>query len=199
MSSKETSRDLNGDVLFEVSEEEFERCPSRRRAVFGTLFFGSFAAIEAGLFAWSLATGLLVGFNALLFVPPFLVVVLAVVLAVYIQYRSLRRLNRFGIFIGGIAPPLRPRGSRLGDSGRLVIPFTSIARVEYLRYGEGPEYLAHFGAMVESSDGIRIAINDTMISGQVGRDPERLREAQRILERLAQRFGLQRQEGPATN
>src|SRR5437867_2085210 len=147
------------------------------------------------LFAWSLATGLLVGFNALLFVPPFLVVVLAV----YMQYRSLRRLNRFGIFIGGIAPPLRPRGSRLGDSGRLVIPFTSIARVEYLRYGEGPEYLAHFGAMVESSDGIRIAINDTMISGQVGRDPERLREAQRILERLAQRFGLQRQEGPATN
>ena len=103
------------------------------------------------------------------------------------KVREIRRLNRFGIYAAEIAPPRKPR-SRTNVVGRLVIPYSSIAELEYWTMGAGQYPDAPFGARIRLTDGAQVDVDVSDIVVQARGNQQAVVAAQVAVRALAREF-----------
>ena len=171
-----------GRPLFDVLEEEYQHSSFRRSKVrlkWATSMSGvglvllalAFSSMGRGSLNLYIAYG--AGTTAMFSV------------AVW-QSSSLARLNRFGIFEGGIAPPRRTRGR--AREGRLVIPYSSLSGLEFKTIGDGLFPKSHYGVVLRLSSGEVLEFDATEIYAQTRWDARRTAQAQLLLGKLAEEF-----------
>jgi len=130
--------------------------------------------------AWAVSNGRIASGDAIYSVPA-LFIVAAIV---FLKWRDLSRLNRFGIYERGISPPRRIHSPKKTD-GRLFIPYADVERFEDKKTGARLFPSSHFGVLLYLKSKDALEFDATQISAQCHWDEKQTARAEWILEPLA--------------
>jgi hypothetical protein len=178
--------------VLEVDERDYNRSWWRRGKLltkWGSLIGGIVYAVF--IIAWSATRGY--DYRTVVL---FLVAEAIVFAVVYYESWELAQLNRFGIFEQGISPPRKPKSYRRAGE-RVVVPYESIAQIEYKKVGSGIFPNSHFGAVLHLKDGEEFEFDATEIFAQTRWKEEQVARAQVVLEELVRQLDNWRSDAKA--